>query len=121
MQIRIIDGDYRDDGMYDISIDIGQKARVLPVENILYFRSENRIVKVFTKESDYVCGLSLNQLEERLESEKFARFHRSSLVNINKVKEVNYSKGATVLTMENGDRLDVSRGKRRLVKSLFSA
>lgn len=73
----------------------------------LYFRSEHRMVRVSMNGIRYVEGMreylrihlegqkplvvlfSMKKLEERLPSSSFMRIHRSYIVNLNRIKEVN--------------------------------
>ena len=54
-----------------------------------------------------------------LNAKTFIRVHRSSIINLNKVKELNkYTKSYDV-TMENGDVVRVSRGYMENIKKLM--
>ena len=103
-----------------ITVKVGQKYKVYTVDNILYFKSENRIVKLFTDQEDMACDLSLSNLEGKLDQQQFTRVHRACLVNANKVQEFINQKNRSFLKMVNGDEVEVSRDRRPMVKKMFA-
>ena len=61
----------------------------------------------------------LSVLQDKLNDNVFIRVHRSSIININKVRELKkYGKSYNV-TMENGDVVKVSRGYVDNIKKLM--
>ena len=52
-------------------------------------------------------------MEARLDSRKFARIHRSRIVNTERIKELQpWFNGEYVVVLRNGSRLPLSRGYR---------
>ncbi len=63
------------------------------LDDILYVEGFKDYVKIFTENSDPVLSLiSLKALESQLPADKFMRVHRSFIVNIKKIREVNRSR-----------------------------
>ena len=55
-------------------------------------------------------------MEKRLDPKIFQRIHRSTIINLNKVKEVKpHSNGECYLLLENGHDLKVSRSYKDVV------
>lgn len=71
-----------------IASRVGDKIYLLPDDDIVYFSSENKLVFACLEESKYILNYTLEQLEERLDSEKFFRIHRATIVNLNYVHKI---------------------------------
>src|SRR5207253_2220584 len=63
-------------------------AAVIPiaVDSVIRFEADGDYVVAFTARGKHLLHLSLNRLEARLDSQRFARVHRSHIVNLSCVK-----------------------------------
>jgi two-component system LytT family response regulator len=69
--------------------------------------------------SGYLLHESLRALEERLDPAHFVRVHRSAIVNVDWIKEIQpWYAGALVVILQGGERLTVSRSFRDRVLAL---
>jgi two-component system LytT family response regulator len=92
---------------------VGDRYRVIPLADAVYFSSGDRLTSLHTRERGYVVDPTLNELEERLDPACFFRISRSAIVNLNAVTEVLPLPGGVAdVLLANGARLEVSR--RRL-------
>jgi DNA-binding LytR/AlgR family response regulator len=66
----------------------GKRILIVPVQDVLWFAVEYRLVYAHTQERAFMTNYTLRELEERLDPEEFFRAHKSSLVNLRHVKEV---------------------------------
>jgi two-component system LytT family response regulator len=100
-------------------------------------KSGGRIYFLKTDEIDWVAGagdyLSLHSGKQthliretmgdfhaRLDSKKFLRIHRSTIVNIERVKDLQpLFKGEYVVTLKSGKQLKSSRGYRHALQPLL--
>ena len=65
---------------------------------------------LYTAEAVYECALRLYELEEALKGMDFLRAGRSAIVNFRRMKSIRPELGGRMLvTMDNGERLYVSR------------
>jgi two-component system, LytTR family, response regulator len=62
---------------------IGDKIYILADDDIIYLASEERIVFAHLYETKYIINYTLDELQARLNPDKFFRIHRSTLVNLN--------------------------------------
>ncbi len=62
--------------------------RLLPVERVIWFGTEFRLVYAYTEKRRYPIDLGLEQLEHRLDPNHFVRIHRSAIVNVNRIQEI---------------------------------
>jgi two-component system LytT family response regulator len=92
---------------------VGDRYRVIPLSDAVYFSSGDRLTSLHTRERAYVVDPTLNELEERLDPACFFRVSRSAIVNLNAVTEVlPLTGGVADVVLAGGARLEVSR--RRL-------
>jgi two-component system LytT family response regulator len=76
-----------------------------------------RLEALQTAEQIYRVRETLNSIERRLPSEQFVRIHRSVIVNIKRVKEIQpWFQGDYVLILNNGKRLMSGRAYRDVVR-----
>lgn len=69
----------------------------------------------------HILRSTMKQLMEKLDDNLFVRVHRSTVVNITRVVSIqSLQKGGSILVLENGESLRVSRNYRQHVSSLFS-
>lgn len=68
---------------------IGQRLKMIPVETIECFYSENKSTHIFTVDGrSYLIDETLEQLEDKLDPEIFFRVSRKYYVNINAIKDI---------------------------------
>jgi DNA-binding LytR/AlgR family response regulator len=71
-----------------ITVQIGRELRLITVEEVCYFRADNKYVCVVTADSEALISTPLRELLARLDPEVFWQVHRSTVVNINAVRSV---------------------------------
>ena len=85
---------------------------------IIYFSAEDGLVKAHTARDTYMVDLTLNDLEESLLHLRFFRAHRSALVNLNQIREIQPSfRSSYILLMGNSANTEVQVSERQ-AKSL---
>ncbi len=92
------------------------KGRVvfLKVEDIRYAVSDGNYMQVFAESGTHYFRETMTNLESRLPAERFARIHRSILVNLNSIKEIHSQSahGESSVILLDGTRLPLSRTYR---------
>lgn len=82
---------------------------VLQPQEIDWVEADGDYVRIHTKDTAHFTRMKLTEIERRLAPEGFVRIHRSRLVNLSHVAEIRpLSRGASVVVMKNGARLDAS-------------
>ena len=68
----------------------------------------------------FLARISMTALDARLDPDQFARIHRSTIVNLDRVREVlPWSRGEQMLVLTDGRRLTIGRAYRRAVANRF--
>lgn len=87
----------------------GQTYLLTPAE-VFYIDTVDKKVFLYTASAMYETALKLYELEERFAGEDFLRASKSSIINFAQVKSMRPDFGGRMLlTMNNGERLPVSR------------
>src|SRR3954466_13839908 len=71
-----------------VPVIAGGRTELLDFDQVHYAQADGDYSRVHTYDRSYLCTSSLGELEERLPSGRFARIHRSYLVNLAKVAGV---------------------------------
>jgi DNA-binding LytR/AlgR family response regulator len=92
---------------------------LLDWDDVHYARADGDYCRVHTYDRSYLCSRSLRELEETLPADRFARIHRSYLVNLGKVAAVKRPGADRLqLTLDDAERteLDVARRQSKAVR-----
>jgi DNA-binding LytR/AlgR family response regulator len=92
-----------------IAVKKGSDIALLQLEEIFMFRVEDKQVKVYTENSDYLIKKALYQVEEVLGSD-FIRISKTTIINLKKIERVAPSlKGMMFIELKNGLKDNISR------------
>lgn len=93
-----------------IVIRKGSSISFIPVESILYIRSEDDYVMIFHQDGKALKQQTMKYYENNLPDEDFLRTHRSAIVKINQIDRIEpYGKETYRAIMKDGTRIPVSR------------
>jgi len=109
----------RKEHLRQVPVHSGKRILLVPVEDVLWFGVEYRLVYAHTAERAYMTNYTLRDLEERLDPETFFRAHKGSLVNMRQVREiVPWFGGRFKLLMKDqvASEVPVSRAQARLLR-----
>lgn len=71
-----------------ITVQIGRELRLITVEDICYFRADNKYVCIVTIDGEALVSTPLKELLARLDPGVFWQVHRGTVVNVNAVRSV---------------------------------
>ena len=93
-----------------VFIKDGERCWFIEVEKIRKLESEGNYVKIHFETFKPMVLRTLNSFEERLHPEDFFRANRKHLVNIHWIETVeNWFNGGLLLSMRDGEKIEVSR------------
>jgi two-component system LytT family response regulator len=88
------------------------------VEEIDWLEAAGVYVRVHTADKMWLHRISLSELEAKLDPRQFLRIHRSTIVNRQRVKELQpHSHGDYLMVLHDGTELKLSRGYRAKVEA----
>lgn len=89
-------------------------------ENVDYIQAAGNYAELRVATESHLLRQTMQALEAQLDPQKFARIHRSIIVNLSRVKELQSSFGGDyVVVMSSGARLTLSRGYRTRLNGLL--
>jgi DNA-binding LytR/AlgR family response regulator len=103
-----------------IQASIGQDLRLIPVEEILFFTSDEKYTRVQTARYEALIRKPVRELHEELDPGLFWQIHRATLVNVNAIDGVTRDLRGRHLVMIKGmtEKLEVSRSFVHLFKQM---
>lgn len=100
-----------------IFVQKSEKLFNLPVEDIVYLEASGDYTIITTQNDQFVSSSGIGKLEEIMDPDIFIRVHRSTIININSLKEIErHFNGGMVVKMQNGKSFPVSRTYARLIR-----
>jgi two-component system LytT family response regulator len=103
-------------------IFIKTKNRLLPVRirDIDWIEASGKYIVLHAGAEGHAIRDSLSSMEKKLPPRQFRRTHRSSIVNIDSIKEIQpLFHGDSCLILKTGDKITLSRSYRDQFKDLF--
>jgi two-component system LytT family response regulator len=102
-----------------IAVKTGERTVFIKTAQIDYFESAGNYVVLHAGKENHVVRETLTGLEEKLDPKKFIRINRSTMVNVEQIKELQpMFKGEHVVVLHNGKQLTLTRGVRELEELL---
>ena len=100
-----------------IPLNTREGFKLLSVEEIFWIEADGDYASIHTTENDFFYKKNLKLLESRLSSDLFLRVHRSYIVNLRKITELNSSaRGGYKLKMVDNTEIPVAHRKAHEVK-----
>ncbi|HEY3279992.1 MAG TPA: LytTR family DNA-binding domain-containing protein [Gemmatimonadales bacterium] len=101
------------DGQYlkRLVIKAGGRVTILSVKDIDWIEADGDFVKIHTGRACHPLRETMKGLESQIDPARFVRIHRSSIVNVERIKELQpYFRGEYVVILHDGTSLKLSRG-----------
>ena len=95
----------------------GRRTVKIEMRDVDWIEAAGDYMAVHSAGETHIMRSTMKSLEEQLPPSLFQRVHRSTIVNVNRVKElVAHMNGEYFLVLDTGDRLKLSRNYRDRVK-----
>ena len=104
-----------------IVLKSGGRISFLQTEDVDCIEAEGNYVRLCAGSDEHLLRMTLSALEERLDPSRFARIHRSTIVNLTRVRELQSSfHGEYAVILRSGKHLTLSRGYRDKLDDLLA-
>jgi two-component system LytT family response regulator len=103
-----------------IASRVGERIVFLDIDSVTHFIARDKLTYALVNGREHCVDQSIAELERRLDPERFLRVHRSALVNVDWIQEVNsWFAGRVILSLKDAARtqLPVARDRVRTLKS----
>jgi len=96
------------------------RTRLVPVREIDWIEAAGNYVKLHVRGETHLLRATMKLVEGRLDPARFARIHRTTIVNLDRVKYLEpWSHGDQLVVLESGARLTLSRRYRDRLPGTF--
>jgi two-component system LytT family response regulator len=105
-------------GRYERMINIKDRGQIfrVDVESIEHIEAAGDYMCIYTGDNSLILRETMKDLERRLDPRVFQRVHRSTIVNLDQVKQVKpHTNGECFLVLGSGAEVKVSRSYRDVV------
>lgn len=94
-----------------------RKEFLLPAEDVEWIQAQGNYVGLHVRGHDYLLRSTMAALLARLDPERFVRVHRSYIVNLDRIAEIEpLDSGDARLMMRDGSRVPCSRAYRQALR-----
>jgi two-component system LytT family response regulator len=105
-----------------LAVKSGGRVVFLKVEEIDWIGAEGNYIALHVGKECHLLRGRLRELEKKLNPQQFFRIHRSTMVNLDRVKEIQpLFKGEGVALLKDGSRLAASRSYSRKLQEFLEA
>lgn len=104
-----------------IAVREDDKLKIIFLDEIYFIEVLDKECIIHTEKKSYSSKLKLSKFEEILPGSKFYRCHRSYIVNLNKIIEIDaWFNGSYYIKLEIlKDKIPISRGNMKKLKEIF--
>ncbi|WP_423146274.1 LytR/AlgR family response regulator transcription factor [Rubrolithibacter danxiaensis] len=96
------------------------KISFVPVDTISFIESEGNFVRLYTGSESRTANYTFKQLSDLLDPEKFARIHKSHIVNIDHIEIIEpYLHGDSYILLKDGTKLKLSRNYKSSLEKIL--
>jgi DNA-binding LytR/AlgR family response regulator len=103
-----------------IKASVGSNVRLIPVEEVLFFQSDEKYTRVVTCDSEALIRKPIKELLDELDPAKFWQIHRATIVNVDHIASVRrgLKDQAEIALKDHRETLVVSRAFTHLFKQM---
>jgi two-component system LytT family response regulator len=71
-----------------ISVRLGERTLIVDLSDVMFFSAKDKYVFLHTASKEHIIEHTLAELETRLDPNRFVRVHRSTIVSVDKIREI---------------------------------
>ncbi|MCF8146425.1 MAG: LytTR family DNA-binding domain-containing protein [Deltaproteobacteria bacterium] len=103
-----------------VRIHEGDGVRLVPVDEVIYFKAQDKYTLVITQDGESLIRKSIRELAGELDPERFWQIHRGTIVNVGSIDRVSRSlTGKGVIRLKGcSDTLTVSNRHMHLFRQM---
>jgi two-component system LytT family response regulator len=101
-----------------LMIKSGGRIHFVRMTDIDWCEAQGNYVRVHVGAQEHLVRDTMSHLESELDPQQFVRIHRSTIVNVDRIQEMQSSfNGEYVVLLRTGTRLTLSRGYREILQA----
>lgn len=110
------------DNQFLSRLTVKERGKIIfvPIDELDFIEAQGNYLELDRGASSHLIRMRLHQLEAKLDPNKFVRIHRSTIVNIDRIKEMHpLFNGDQTVIMQSGKKLTMTRNYRDKLKTLL--
>ena len=113
----------KNNNLKKITVNIDERLYVISLNDIDYIEASEKETLIFSNQKKYVSRIKISKWEDMLKENNFYRCHRSFIVNLDKITEIEqWFNSSWILKIKNyTTAIPVSRNNIKELKELFLA
>jgi two-component system, LytTR family, response regulator len=116
----LLDNRYPSDYIRRLAVASGGRITFVAVEEIDWIEAEDNYARLHVGRRVYEVRETLQALMEKLDPGEFIRIHRSTIVSVRRIREVQpWFQGSHIIVLQNGEKLRMSRYQKDAVDRLL--
>jgi two-component system, LytTR family, response regulator len=116
------DGAREGDHLRWLVVKASDRMRVVRTVDVDWVEAADNYVRVHAAGNAYLLHAAIAALESRLDPRRFVRIHRGTIVNLDRIRELQpYFRGEHVVMLHDGTRLKLSRHRRRALEEALGS
>jgi len=96
------------------------RVSFLKTDDVDWIGAEDYYVKLHVGRKNHLLRETMNDMEAKLDPAKFVRVHRSSIVNVDRIRELQqHVNGEYLVVLQDGTELKLSRSRREQLQNML--
>lgn len=111
----------KSDYLERITIKTSGRFYFIQTSDISRIKAAGKYLNILTGDKEHLVRKTMNEIESKLDPSRFVRIHRSTIVNIDQIKEMqHWYKSDYIITMKNGEKFTSSRTYKQNVEKVIN-
>lgn len=103
-----------------VIVKSGSKINIIPIDKLNWLEAQDDYVMLYTTDGKYLKQKTMKYFEDNLDKAHFIRVHRSFIVRISFIKQVElFEKGSYKLILHDGNKIPVSKSGYAKLKDIL--
>ena len=96
-----------------LMVRLRDRIHFVRTEDVDWFEAAGNYVRLHVADRSHLIRSTMSAIEDRLDPQQFVRIHRSTIVNVDRIKEIQpWAGGDYLAILKSGQQLRISRGYR---------
>ena len=111
----------KNNNLKKITINVDERLYVISLNDVDYIEADEKETLIFSNQKKYVSKIKISKWEEMLKGNNFYRCHRSYIINLDKITEIEqWFNSSWIIKLKNySSTIPVSRNNIKELKELF--
>ncbi len=66
---------------------LGDTTQLIPIDDVVYLQADQKYTSIMTPDAEHLVRISIKELEQQLDPNKFWRIHRGIIVNVSDISQ----------------------------------